>query len=192
VYQFKITLQEISPQIWRRIQVPASYSFWDLHVAIQDSMGWTDTHLHEFLLKNPKTGDKEKIGIPDEDSGSEVSPGWEKGIADYFTPENPEADYIYDFGDDWHHIISFEEILPWQKGIKYPRCVDGERACPPEDCGGPHGYEDFLSVIMDPSHEEHDEMLEWVGREFNPEHFDCAEVKFDDPAERLEYLEEDF
>jgi hypothetical protein len=74
VHQFKITLQDISPLIWRRIRVPASYTFWDLHVAIQDAMGWTDSHLHEFRLKNPKTGRTVTIGIPDEYFGSKVSP----------------------------------------------------------------------------------------------------------------------
>jgi len=192
VYQFKISLQEIIPQIWRRIQVPASYTFWDLHVAIQDAMGWTDSHLHEFQIKNPKTGRKVNIGTPDEDFGSKVSPGWKKKIADFFTPANSKAEYTYDFGDNWRHIVLLEDILPRRRSVDYPWCVDGERACPPEDCGGAHGYEDFLNIIMDPGHEEHDSMLEWTGGEFHPEHFDCSEVVFDDPAERLEALDEDF
>lgn len=191
VYQFKITLQEISPLIWRRVQVPASYTFWDLHVAIQDAMGWTDTHLHEFWLKNPKTR-RVNIGIPDEDFDSKVSPGWKKKIADFFTPENPEAEYTYDFGDGRRHIVALEAILARQKGVVYPRCVDGARACPPEDCGGPHGYADFLHAIMEPKHRQHDELLAWIGGEFHPEQFNCAEVIFDDPAERLENLEEDY
>ncbi|MHB8882983.1 MAG: plasmid pRiA4b ORF-3 family protein [Thermodesulfovibrionales bacterium] len=191
VYQFKVTLQEISPTIWRRIRVPAEYSFWDLHVAIQDVFGWTDSHLHEFRMKNPKTGRKVAIGIPDEDFGAKVSFGWKKKIADFFTLANSKAEYIYDFGDDWQHIILLEEILPAKKGIDYPLCVDGERACPPEDCGGPHGYEDFLNIIMDPGNEEHEEMLDWAGGEFHPEHFACSEIVFDDPAERLKNLEEE-
>jgi len=84
VYQFKIELQEIKPPIWRRIQVPETYTFWDLHVAIQDSMGWTDSHLHEFVIKNPKTRRKINIGFPDEDFGRKVSEGWKKNIADLF------------------------------------------------------------------------------------------------------------
>jgi len=191
VYQFTITLQEISPLIWRKIQVPASYTFWDLHVAIQDSMGWSDSHLHEFRLKNPKTGHKEKIGIPDEDFGTKVSPGWKKKIVDFFTEQNSKAEYTYDFGNYWHHELELDAILPRQNGAKYPICVDGERACPPEDCGGPSGYEDFLNIIMDPSHKEHDSMLTWAGGEFHPEHFDCSEVLFDDPSERLTNMEED-
>jgi hypothetical protein len=192
VYQFRIELQEIKPPVWRRIQVPEAYTFWDLHVAIQDAMGWTDTHLHEFHLKNPKTGRKVNIGLPDEDFGRKVSEGWKKNIADFFSPHNPKAEYTYDFGDNWHHVVSLEAILPREKGVEYPLCIDGARACPPEDCGGSHGYEDFLSIIMDPKHEEHDSMLEWAGGEFDPEHFGCTEVVFDDPAERRENLDADF
>lgn len=192
VYQFKITLQKISPLIWRRIQVPASYTFWALHVAIQDSMGWTDTHLHEFRMKNPKTNRTIKIGIPDEDFGTRVSPGWKKKISDFFTEQNSRADYAYDFGDGWHYEVELEAVLPWQKGVKYPHCVDGQRTCPPEDSGGPYGYQNFLDIIMDPAHEEHGSMLDWAGGEFQPEHFDCAEVLFDDPEERLKHMEEDF
>lgn len=191
VYQFKITLQDIKPPIWRRIQVPETYMFWDLHVAIQDVMGWTDTHLHEFVIKNPKTGRKVNIGIPDEDCLSKVHEGWKKRIADFFSLSNPKAKYDYDFGDNWQHIVTLEEILPRQKGVEYPLCVAGKRACPPEDCGGLYGYEDFLAIIMDPDHEEHDSMLEWAGGEFHPEHFDCSEVVFDDPVERLESLDAD-
>jgi hypothetical protein len=192
VYQFRIELRGIKPPVWRKIIVPGSYTFWDLHVAIQDAMGWTDTHLHEFVIKNPKTGRKINIGIPDEDCLSKVYQGWKKKIADFFSPQNPKADYTYDFGDNWKHVITLEEILPREKDVRYPRCVDGERACPPEDCGGSHGYENFLAIIMNPAHEEHESMLEWAGGEFHPEHFAFAEVLFDDPAKRLKNLDTDF
>ncbi|MGE5301392.1 MAG: plasmid pRiA4b ORF-3 family protein [Acidobacteriota bacterium] len=96
--------RKIIPQIWWRIQVPASYTLWDLHVAIQDAMGWTDSHLHEFQIKNSKTGRKMNIGTPDEDFGSKVSTGWKKKIADFFTLANSKAEYTYDFGDNRRHI----------------------------------------------------------------------------------------
>lgn len=184
VYQFKITLKGIKPPIWRRIQVPETYTFWDLHVAIQDAMGWSDYHLHEFEVNDLSTGLKQNIGIPDEDFGREVLPGWKQKIADYFSMENPKADYVYDFGDNWEHIIQLEKILPREKGVNYPICIKGKRACPPEDCGGIWGYEEFLEAIKDPKHQEHEEMLEWIGGEFNPEHFDIEEVVFDDPDKR--------
>jgi hypothetical protein len=139
VHQFKVTLKGIEPTIWRRIQVPEVYSFWDLHVAIQDVMGWQDCHLHDFSLRNPKSGMKEQLGIPDEDGELELLAGWEHNIADYFSMENTTATYVYDYGDNWEHRVELEEILPRIKGIKYPCCIGGERACPPEDCGGVHG-----------------------------------------------------
>lgn len=190
VYQFKITLKGIKPPIWRRIQVPESYTFWDLHVAIQDAMGWMDSHLHHFEIINPMTGMKEEIGIPDEegDMDIEIHAGWERTIAGYFTDDNSRAHYIYDYGDYWEHAIKLEKILNSERGVRYPRCSGGERACPPEDCGGVGGYEDFLEVIMDPKHEEYYETLEWAGDDFDPEHFNPAEVVFDNPKRRLRYV----
>jgi len=184
VYQFKITLRDIKPPIWRRIQVPETCTFWDLHVAIQDAMGWSDYHLHEFEMVDPSTGLKVNIGIPDEDFGREILPGWKQKIADYFSMGNRLAEYIYDFGDNWEHIIKLEKILPRDENVDYPICIAGKRACPPEDCGGIWGYENFLEIINDPDNEEYEDMIEWVGGEFDPEHFDVKEVSFDDPDKR--------
>ena len=186
VYQFKITLRGTRPPIWRRIQVPETYTFWDLHVAIQNAMGWLDYHLHEFEIVNSSTDIIEEIGIPDEDFelDREVLHGWKRKIADYFTMDNTKADYTYDFGDNWEHMIKLEKILPRDNDIKYPICIAGKRTCPPEDCGGFWGYGDFLKIIMNPNHEKHEEMLEWAGGEFAPEHFDIKEVHFDDPDKR--------
>ena len=186
VYQFKIVLKYSKPPIWRRIRVPETYTYWDLHVAIQDAMGWGDYHLHEFEMFNPSTDLVENIGIPYKDFGREVLPGWKQKIESYFSMENPEADYIYDFGDNWEHKIQLEKILTREKGVNYPVCIKGKRACPPEDCGGIWGYEEFLEAIKDPTHQEHKEMLEWVGGEFDPEHFDMNEISFDDPDKRRE------
>ncbi len=189
VYQFKITLKNISPPILRRIQVPESYSFWDLHVAIQDVMAWLDYHLHEFKIVNHSTGIKVEIGIPDDedfDMEREVLPGWEQKIADYFSMENRVAYYDYDFGDSWEHTIKLEKILPRDKDTDYPKCIAGKRSCPPEDCGGVWGYEDFLEIINNPDHEEYEDMIQWAGGAFDPEHFDKEEVSFDDPDERWE------
>jgi len=109
VYQFKVSLQEIEPTIWRRLQVPAKYSFWDLHVAIQDAMGWLDYHLHEFRLRKPHGRKWIEIGIPDDESGDyEVLPGWKIPIRDYFKEPGQTALYIYDFGDGWKHDLVFE------------------------------------------------------------------------------------
>ena len=186
VYQFKITLEEIDPPIWRRIQVPETYSFWDLHVAIQDAMGWTDSHLHQFEMTNPKTREEVDIGIPDEEWEDEAVTlaGWDIKIADYFSQENSSAIYIYDFGDNWEHTIKLEKILPQAEKTEYPICLEGERACPPEDCGGVWGYVDLLETISDPENEEYEETLEWLADDFDPEYFDPLDVYFDDPEER--------
>ncbi|ODS41191.1 hypothetical protein BEH94_09650 [Candidatus Altiarchaeales archaeon WOR_SM1_SCG] len=186
VYQFKITLKGTKPPVWRRIQVPETYSFWDLHVAIQDAMGWEDYHLHQFEIADPSTGMKIEIGIPEEGYGEygNTIPGWKRKISGYFSMENKSADYVYDFGDYWEHRILLEKILPGEKDINYPVCIKGKRACPPEDCGGTYGYEEFLEAIKDPEHEEHDEMLNWIGEKFDPEYFDPGDVCFDDPGER--------
>lgn len=186
VYQFKITLKGAKPPIWRRIQVPETYTFWDLHVAIQDAMGWVDYHLHEFEMIDPSNSFEVSIGIPDEefDWDREVLAGWRRKIRDYFSLANPAANYRYDFGDGWEHRIELETILPREKGVQYPICIKGKRACPPEDVGGVWGYEDFLEGIKDSNHEQHEEMLEWIGGMFNAEEFDPEDVNFDDPDER--------
>ena len=187
VYQFKITLKGLKPALWRRIQVPETYSFWDLHVAMQDAMGWQDSHLHDFRVRNPHTRKKERIGIPDEEFDLKILTGWECDIRDYFSIENSSATYVYDYGDNWEHTVKLEKILPRDKEMKYPRCTDGERACPPEDCGGIHGYKEFLETIMDPTHKQHEDLLTWVGGNFQPEFFDSNKVRFDDPKKRWKY-----
>jgi hypothetical protein len=180
VYQFKIILRDTNPSVWRRIQVPENYTFWDLHVAIQDAMGWEDYHLHEFRLKDPITGKEGYIGIPDEEDefplSYELLTGWEQKISNWFSMQNKRAYYIYDFGDGWEHDVILEKILPRDKNINYPVCIDGERACPPEDCGSIPGYED----ICQGKHEFQEEY-----KDYHPEHFDPKEVYFDNPKERL-------
>ena len=185
IYQFKITLRDSKPPIWRRIQVPDTYTFWDLHIAIQDVFGWSDYHLHEFEMIHPSSKRKVRIGFPDEDFGRDILPNWKQKISDYFSMENKKSDYLYDFGDSREHEITLEKILASEKGVNYPKCVKGKRACPPEDCGGIWGYEEFLEAIKDPEHEQHNEMLEWIGEEFDPEYFDPNEITFDDPDKRL-------
>ncbi len=187
IYQFKISLKRIKPSIWRRIQVPGNYNFWGLHLAIQDSMGWWDSHLHSFIVKNASTGEKEEIGIPSDDFFDEIPmlPGWKEKISKWLNEGNKKAEYIYDFGDNWHHAITLEKILPRDDKIKYPRCIAGKRACPPEDCGGVGGYYNLLEIISNPTHEEYEEMMEWLGGEYNPEAFDSTKVKFDTAKERL-------
>ena len=188
IYQFKIILQESHSLIWRRIQVPKAYSFWDLHVAIQDAMGWLDCHLHSFDIINPRTGKQECIGIPDEELDDfDTLPGWEIKISNYFNTKNAKAKYVYDFGDYWDHSIKFEGEFDKVSKQKYPICISGENACPPEDVGGAGGYENFLRIISNPKDAEYENMMEWVGGNFDSNDFDPQEIEFDDPKERWSF-----
>ena len=188
VYQFKITLMEIKPPVWRRIQVPETYSFWDLHVAIQDAMGWFDCHLHQFEMVNPSVFEVSTIGIPDDEfvyDGMKTLPGWKYKISKWFSMENRKAKYMYDFGDDWKHSVVLEKILPRDKNVQYPICISGKRACPPEDCGSTEGYLRLCEIMKDKDDEEYEEMVTWVGKVYDPEDFNEKEICFDDPDERF-------
>ncbi|MFT5241302.1 MAG: hypothetical protein ACI9OU_002220 [Candidatus Promineifilaceae bacterium] len=186
VYQFKISFQDIKPTIWRRIQVPERYSFWDLHCAITDSLGWLDYHLHEFTIGFPISNETHVVGIPDDEGFEDrvVLPGWDVSIAEYFSMENTSCEYEYDFGDGWRHSVVLEKILPREEGVVYPRCISGERACPPEDVGGPPGYGSFLKAIGYVNAPDHDRLLEWCGGWFDPEWFDLGLVRFGSPQKR--------
>lgn len=186
VWQFLIVLSNTEPLIWRRIQVPATYDFWALHVAIQDAMGWLDYHLHEFKLIDPRSKRLLRVGIPLDEEPRDVptQDGHLLHIADFFAWDNDVASYVYDFGDDWRHAVAWEGGARVESGVRYPRCVAGEMQCPPEDCGGPIGYKLFLEALADPDHEEHEEYLGWIGGSFDPWAFDPEDVEFDDPEER--------
>jgi hypothetical protein len=186
-YRFHIELEGILPPVWRNIRVPGDYSFWDFHVAIQDAMGWRDCHLHLFEIRNPQTGALEEIGIPDDEPFLAEPPclaGWEVPIADYFVEGSDTASYAYDFGDGWRHTVALEGVDTIRKGERGLACLAGERRCPPEDCGGIHGYGEMLEILADETHCEHEAMLQWLGGAYDPGAFSASDVKFDDPKNR--------
>jgi hypothetical protein len=191
VHQFKVTLDDIRPVIWRRIQLPSEATFWDLHCAVNDAMGWEDAHLHEFQLGNKR--DSQRIGIPAESDspwgGDDALADWDVPIATHFATPGTSCNYLYDFGDGWTHKIKLEAIAPREPKTRYPRCLDGARACPPEDCGGPPGYERLCATLADPANadEDNEELLDWFA-DYDPEAFDPAEVKFHSAARRLKAL----
>lgn len=171
LYQFRITLRESEPPIWRRIQVK-NCTLDRLHEHIQTAMGWTNSHLNQFKIGERRYGDPmlmeedfEELNYEDSTSTklSEVLPKSGRRFS---------FEYEYDFGDGWEHEVLFEGVLRAEPGKRYPLCLEGERACPPEDVGGVWGYVDFLEAIQNPQHEEHDQMLAWVGGKFDPEAFD--------------------
>lgn len=181
VYQLKLSMRGITPQIWRRIQVPENYTFLDLHDAIQAAMSWDDYHLHEFEMINPKTGELERIGTKGddyEDFGEPLVPENKAKISRYFTLENKTALYTYDFGDNWEVKVRLEKILPRKEGVEYPICTAGKRAAVPEDTGGIWGYENMLEILKDPENEEYEDIVEWLGEDFDPEYFDPEDISF--------------
>ena len=188
VYQFKVELEEIKPAIWRRIQVPENYNFWELHVAIQDAMGWLDYHLHVFRLSEKNGTTENVIGIPDDEfpTATPTLAGWETRIVDHFYEVGITAEYEYDFGDGWLHKVTLEGILLGDADSQYPLCIEGERACPAEDCGGVPGYYRLLDALSAPDNDEYKELMDWLGKDYDPDKFTPQEIEFDDPKARWE------
>lgn len=167
--QIKVTIEGVEPPIWRRMVLPASLSLGELHDAIQAGMGWTDSHMHQFHVGEGRYGSRSSGLAEEQDCGDEAR----ITMADVARMTGAFF-YEYDFGDGWMHRIEFERA-PNPKGVlARPVCTDGARACPPEDIGGPPGYEDFLEALADPEHEMHGEYTEWIGGAFDPEAFDVG------------------
>jgi hypothetical protein len=169
IYQIKIALRHVAPSVWRRIEAPADIKLGKLHRVLQIAMGWTDSHLHAYRIGGATYG----VPNPDfpDDTQSERDVRLDKvvGVGDTLI-------YEYDFGDGWEHTLKIEKIISADPAAHYPRCTGGSRACPPEDCGGPPGYEHLLQVLRDPKHEEHEQMREWIGGDFDPEAFDLGKA----------------
>ncbi len=169
MYELRVVMKDIEPPVWRTIQVPESTTLHRLHQVLQVAMGWTNSHLYLFHVGGKTYG--------------EPSPEWESEVLDatittleqIVSHGNRSFVYEYDLGDSWMHEISLQRTVE-AGGEERPRCPGGARACPPEECGGPWGYEEFLRAISDPSHEEHERFLEWVGGHFDPEEFEAAAV----------------
>lgn len=170
IYQFKVTLKGINPPIWRRIQVTSDTGLSKLHYILQIVMGWTDSHLHQFVIGQTY------YGIPDMEDFREVKNEIRYKISQVAPREKMKFLYEYDFGDGWEHEIIVEKILQAVPGVHYPLCLAGKRACPPEDCGGIYGYADLLEAIMDPANSEHRAMMDWIGGDFEPEAFDLDAI----------------
>lgn len=164
IYQLKVSLRDIQPPIWRRILVADCSLDW-LHEIIQVAMGWENYHMYDFEVGGVRYTDPRGMGDLDMEDASRAR------LGKLVTKEKAKLRYTYDFGDNWQHEVLVEKILPPEEGRKYPVCITGKRACPPEDCGGPWGYMEFAEAIRDPKHERHEEFIEWR-REFDPDAFD--------------------
>jgi hypothetical protein len=170
IYQLKVTLQHVRPPVWRRFQVRGRTTLAGLHRVLQTVMGWTDSHLHEFEIA------LDRYGIPDPEDDYEVADERDFRLEQVVPVQGLHFTYRYDFGDNWEHTLYVEKILPPEPAQRYPFCLAGQNACPPEDVGGIGGYARFLEALQDPADAEHGEYLEWIGGEFDPEAFDLEEV----------------
>ncbi|MDA8394960.1 MAG: plasmid pRiA4b ORF-3 family protein [Candidatus Dormibacteraeota bacterium] len=176
IYQLKITLKGVEPPVWRRLQVSAGIDLRQLHLLLQVVMGWHNEHLYEFRVGRRYFGEPEPkswavggLGRPTLDAGNtrllEIAPRARSKFL-----------YTYDMGDSWEHQTLVEKVTTPEPGVHYPTCLAGERACPPEDCGGVWGYADILAALRDPDAPESAERLEWLGDVFEPDKFDLAGV----------------
>ena len=167
LYQLKVTLRNIHPPIWRRIQVWEDTTLAQLHTILQIVMGWEDYHLHEFVIG------RRLYNVPDPDDDMNERKVVDEShvpLGEVVPRVGTKFAYLYDFGDSWEHDLILEVILLPETTAQYPTCIGGERRTPPEDVGGVMGYEEYLAVLADPEHEEHGNMLQWRGQ-FDPESF---------------------
>jgi hypothetical protein len=172
VHRIKVTLRGARPPIWRRLEVPSAVTLQQLHRVIQEAFGWYGYHLWVF---ETQLGE---FGIPDPELGHRSAAS--KKLREVGPQAGDRVRYTYDFGDDWEHDILVESVHAATPGTAYPRCITGRRACPPEDCGGIWGYEELLQILADPTDDEHQDRLEWLGLEtadqFDPAAFDLAQI----------------
>lgn len=166
----KITLDDVKPQILRRIEVPLGIKLDRLHLAIQAAMGWTNSHLYDIRARDICWG------VPDRDAGWGGGPldARKATLLDVIEDTGAKSlKYLYDFGDGWEHTVKIERIIDAMAGDTYPRLVEAKGRCPLEDIGGPPGYAAFLEAIADPQHERHAEFIEWADEGFDPNAVDA-------------------
>ena len=173
IYQLKVTLLDTSPSIWRRLLVPADLTLAQLHDVLQVAMGWQDGHLHEFSALGRCFGPSNP---EDQFMAEGVEDERRVRVFSVLGRIGAKAVYTYDFGDNWEHSIVLEKRLPAAPNMVYPICIDGQLACPPEDCGGIPGFYDLLHAVRDTAHEQHQELRHWLGDDYDPEAFSVEAV----------------
>jgi Plasmid pRiA4b ORF-3-like protein len=168
-YQIKIVLLDTHPPVWRRVLVPREITLRQLHRIVQTVMGWTDSHIHQFIFEGQRYSDPKyrlETGVIDERKTK---------LSDLIFAVGNRLLYEYDFGDSWRHDLRLENALVQDDSFR-PICVAGGRACPPEDCGGPSGFAELLEILENLDHPEYEDRVEWLGGEFDPECFDLQKV----------------
>jgi hypothetical protein len=174
IFQIQIALKGFKPKIWRRILIPSDLFLSDFHMIIQITMGWTNSHLHQFIKNRTFYSMRTQTDLLMQELGNLDYKNIK--VSDLLKKEKEKIVYEYDFGDSWEHNILLEKILPIDNDTKYPVCLTGKMSCPPEDCGGVWGYYNMLEVLKDPEHEEYETFVEWLGEDFDPKYFDINEV----------------
>jgi hypothetical protein len=169
--QVRVSIDRIEPQIWRRLVVPLHLNLRKLHLVLQAAFGWMNAHMHEFEIGGLSFAD-EFAQSERADDDPKVFDEMEVRLRDFTREPGTTFRYVYDMGDNWVHTVCLEQSLELAPAPKVACCTEGARARPPEDVGGPSGYQEFLEAVLDPSHEEHRAMLRWAGGHFDPEWFD--------------------
>jgi tetratricopeptide (TPR) repeat protein len=172
IYQLKITLKDVKPPIWRRFLIESDATLYKLFLVLLNGMGWVGGHLHGFEINGKHYGEPD----PEDEFFEDTINEKKVKLNNVIQAEGDRFIFEYDYGDGWEHEVVVEKILPCEEGVKYPVCLEGARACPPEDCGGPFGYEDLVKAIKNPKHPKHKSYLKWLDRKFDPERFDPKEA----------------
>ncbi|HSW96368.1 MAG TPA: plasmid pRiA4b ORF-3 family protein [Candidatus Saccharimonadales bacterium] len=197
IFQFKVTIKGITPPVWRRILIPSEATFYELHIAIQDSFAWEDYHLHEFYIGPAWDNNVPRICLPYPDDlnlfdEKEPYNEGETLLSAFFSEKQSKATYVYDLGDSWEHTILLEKTLPFNQTAAYPQVISGKRAGPWEDSGGPCGYQEKIEILKNKNHEYYQEIADLLGveniNELDLEHFDPEEVTFRNAGTELQKL----
>lgn len=173
IYQIKAVLKDFKPEIWRRLLISSDVELGNLHKILQTSMGWTNSHLHQFIKNRTYYEPPAPEDMIWDTNGIDYT---DIQLNDLLKRPKEKIIYEYDFGDGWEHTITLEKIRSEDEGLTNPVCIDGARNSPPEDCGGVWGYAKLLEIIQDPAHQEYEMYTEWLPANFDPEYFDSAEI----------------
>jgi Plasmid pRiA4b ORF-3-like protein len=177
--QLRVSLDDISPVVWRRLLLPLHVNLRELHLILQAAFGWMDTHLHEFEIGGLRYGDAKRANAENAIGDARTFEERDVMLCDFTREPGTSFKYMYDFGDNWIHTVRLERRVALDLPPKVATCVEGARARPPEDVGGTSGYERFLDALGDPEHEDHRDMQRWCGGHFDPAWFDLALVNKD-------------
>jgi len=170
IRQLKVTLRQVKPPAWRRIEVESDLTLGELSPVLESAMGWMGGHLHVFDVGGAR------YGTPDPDWGTDDLDENRFRLGDMLPKVGMKMRWNYDFGDGWEHDVLVEAISLPQRGHEYPACVAGRRACSSEDCGGPWSYTGLLEAVANPDHPEHEELRCWLPPGFDPARFDLEET----------------